>query len=154
MFSWILTTFLTSYFMDPMAQARKHVYRPFFVMFMALLLTRYASLCPRRHFISLDQLRVESRSIPKPSSNSTVDITTISSPHHIELTPADVGINDRLVVMELIKEIASSRPLDIGKAFGQVHTAVAQSSEKHAQFKGMVCEPATLGEGGDRGGWH
>jgi replication factor C subunit 3/5 len=37
------------------------------------------------------------------------------SSHHIELTPADAGFQDRIIVQEVIKEIAQSRPLDAVK---------------------------------------
>ncbi|KAJ4461077.1 putative Replication factor C subunit 3 [Paratrimastix pyriformis] len=83
---------------------------------------------------SVDKLKVENRAIPKPGSSGTVDITTISSPHHIELTPSDVGTQDRLVVMELIKEIASSRPLEITRAMG----GGPQEGEGRGRFKVVV----------------
>ncbi len=36
----------------------------------------------------------------------------MSSAYHIELNPSDAGYHDRLVVQEVIKEIAQSPPLD------------------------------------------
>lgn len=36
----------------------------------------------------------------------------MSSAYHIELNPSDAGFHDRLVVQEVIKEIAQSPPLD------------------------------------------
>lgn len=36
----------------------------------------------------------------------------MSSNYHVELTPSDSGFQDRLVVQEVIKEIASSSPLE------------------------------------------
>jgi hypothetical protein len=42
-----------------------------------------------------------------------VELTTISSNYHVELTPSDAGLKDRYVVQELIKEMAKSRPLDV-----------------------------------------
>ena len=36
-----------------------------------------------------------------------MELTTIASNYHIEMTPSDAGIKDRFVVQEVIKEIAS-----------------------------------------------
>lgn len=33
-----------------------------------------------------------------PSSSVTVDYTTVSSSHHIEMNPSDVGVYDRVIV--------------------------------------------------------
>ena len=40
----------------------------------------------------------------------------MASNHHVELTPADSGFQDRYVVQEVIKEMARNRPLDGGGA--------------------------------------
>lgn len=42
-----------------------------------------------------------------------VELTTISSNYHVELSPSDAGFQDRYVVQEIIKEMAKSRPLDV-----------------------------------------
>lgn len=36
----------------------------------------------------------------------------LTSTHHVELNPSDAGIYDRIVVQEIIKEIAANQPLD------------------------------------------
>lgn len=41
-----------------------------------------------------------------------VELTTISSTHHVELNPSDAGFQDRYVVQEIIKEMAKNRPID------------------------------------------
>jgi replication factor C subunit 3/5 len=35
-----------------------------------------------------------------------------SSNYHVELTPSDVGIYDRVVVQEIIKELAQTQQID------------------------------------------
>jgi len=52
---------------------------------------------------------VETRTF-KFNSNA-VELTLLSSAHHIELNPSDAGIRDRDVVQELIKEIAQTAPV-------------------------------------------
>jgi len=41
-----------------------------------------------------------------------VELTTLSSTHHVELNPSDAGFQDRYVVQEIIKEMAKNRPID------------------------------------------
>lgn len=62
----------------------------------------------------VNKLRMEHKTFQPQgaSSSSKIELTTIASNYHIELTPADAGIRDRLVVQEVIKEIASYRLVD------------------------------------------
>jgi len=46
------------------------------------------------------------------SSSKGVEITVVASNYHVELTPADAGMKDRIVIQELLKEIASTKPVD------------------------------------------
>jgi replication factor C subunit 3/5 len=43
----------------------------------------------------------------KTSTNKPIDIITVGSSFHIECNPSDVGNDDRFVIQEVIKEIAS-----------------------------------------------
>lgn len=38
---------------------------------------------------------------------------TISSNYHIEVNPSDVGIHDRIVIMDLVKTTAQTHQIDI-----------------------------------------
>lgn len=60
-----------------------------------------------------EKRRVTHRTFKVKSPRVDVEVTTMSSPYHIEVNPSDAGNNDRLVVQELIKDIASSAPLDV-----------------------------------------
>jgi len=42
-----------------------------------------------------------------------LEVTTISSPFHIEINPSESGIHDKVIVQEIVKEIAQSQPLDV-----------------------------------------
>jgi replication factor C subunit 3/5 len=46
------------------------------------------------------------------TSNKKLDIHVISSNYHIEITPSDLGSYDRVVIQDLIKELAQTRQLD------------------------------------------
>ena len=63
----------------------------------------------------VEKLKVESKpwKIERPEKTMEVELTTVSSNYHVELTPGDVGNNDRFVVQMIIKDMAKSRPLDV-----------------------------------------
>ncbi|KAK3446445.1 hypothetical protein EUGRSUZ_A02136 [Eucalyptus grandis] len=44
--------------------------------------------------------------------NIDIELTTLSSTHHVEMNPSDAGFQDRYVVQEIIKEMAKNRPID------------------------------------------
>lgn len=45
-------------------------------------------------------------------SKKKLEITTISSNYHIEVNPSDVGIHDRVVIMDLVKTTAQTHQID------------------------------------------
>jgi len=62
----------------------------------------------------IDKRQVQHKSLKVGDPPKEVELATITSAHHIELCPADVGYNDRLVIQEMVKEIASSKPIELG----------------------------------------
>uniref|UniRef100_K3X2H1 AAA+ ATPase domain-containing protein n=1 Tax=Globisporangium ultimum (strain ATCC 200006 / CBS 805.95 / DAOM BR144) TaxID=431595 RepID=K3X2H1_GLOUD len=52
------------------------------------------------------KVRLEHKSFKVAGKSTKVDITTVASNYHIEMNPSDVGNSDRLVVQEVLKEIA------------------------------------------------
>lgn len=46
------------------------------------------------------------------ASNKKMDIMTVSSNYHLEINPSDAGIYDRIVVVELIKQLAQTKNLN------------------------------------------
>ena len=71
--------------------------------------SRVMALLREMHGASVERVKVEHRSFKFNSSN--VELTLLSSAHHIELNPSDAGIRDKDVVQVLIKEIAQSAPV-------------------------------------------
>lgn len=46
------------------------------------------------------------------SRSIDIELTTLQSANHIEISPSDAGFQDRYVVQEIIKEMAKNRPID------------------------------------------
>merc|ERR1712185_658779 len=61
--------------------------------------TRIMALLRELHGPSVERLRVEQRTF-KFGTTQPVELTAVSSAHHIELNPSDAGIRDREVVQE------------------------------------------------------
>lgn len=79
--------------------------------------TRIMSLLRALYGPGTDRLRLDKRTFTTPTKKS-VEINLICSNYHIELSPGDAGLNDRYVVQEVIKEMASSRNISSGKQKG------------------------------------
>lgn len=62
-----------------------------------------------------DKVKVETRpwKIQLPTRVLEVELTLVSSNHHVEMNPSDVGNNDRYVVQEILKDMAKSRPINM-----------------------------------------
>lgn len=73
--------------------------------------TRIMCLLKELYGSGVERLRMEHMNFTTPS-NKKLEIMTISSNYHIEVDPSDVGIYDRIVVMDLIKQIAQTSQLD------------------------------------------
>lgn len=72
--------------------------------------TRVMALLHRIYGQSVFNIKLEHKSMAVTESK-TIDFTTLSSPYHIDMNPSDAGNYDRVVVMELIREIAQTAPM-------------------------------------------
>jgi len=84
---------------------------------------------------SVEKLKAEKRQVQKANSSQNVEIMIVSSLHHLELNPSSVGHQDRHVVQEVLKEIASNQPLDASaeRSFKVVVLNEADRMTKEAQ---------------------
>ncbi|KAL3229001.1 Replication factor C subunit 5 [Nakaseomyces bracarensis] len=57
------------------------------------------------------RLKIDVRRFVTPS-NRKLELNVISSPYHLEITPSDMGNNDRIVIQELLKEVAQMEQVD------------------------------------------
>ena len=59
----------------------------------------------------VEKLRIERQQFETPSKK-TIEMTTLASNYHIEVNASDAGIYDRVVIQEMIKNIAQTNQLD------------------------------------------
>lgn len=68
-------------------------------------------------------------------SRRKLDVNVVQSNYHIELTPSDVGMYDRSVIQDIIKEIAQTQQVDLNakKRFKVVVINEADQLSRDAQ---------------------
>lgn len=74
--------------------------------------TRVSALLREIYGPGVEKVKLDHRAI-KTASGKALEVSTVSSNYHVECNPSDVGNNDRFVVQDVIKEMASS---------GSIHT--------------------------------
>ncbi|EIW70004.1 hypothetical protein TREMEDRAFT_30209 [Tremella mesenterica DSM 1558] len=60
----------------------------------------------------VEKLRIDQRVFVTPSGRK-LDVNVVQSNYHIELTPSDVGMYDRVVIQDILKEIAQTQQVDL-----------------------------------------
>ncbi|KAJ3158573.1 Subunit of heteropentameric Replication factor C (RF-C) [Geranomyces michiganensis] len=73
--------------------------------------TRIVALLREIYGPGVEKLRIDVRQFSTPS-NTKKEISVVTSNYHMEMTPGDVGVHDRLIVTDLIKEIAQTHQVD------------------------------------------
>lgn len=74
--------------------------------------TRIACLLRELYGPGTYKLKIDQRVFVTPS-NRKIDVNIVSSNYHIELTPSDAGNYDRLVIQDILKEIAQTQNVDL-----------------------------------------
>jgi len=93
--------------------------------------TRIMAVLREMYGSGVEKLKVEHRSMKIKSKN--VELVTIASNYHIEMNPSDAGFYDRVIVQEVIKEIAQSHPIDTHRTFKVVVLNEVDKLSKDAQ---------------------
>ncbi|CAK1354190.1 Replication factor C subunit 5 [Cercospora beticola] len=60
----------------------------------------------------VEKIKIDSR-VFQTTSNRKLEFNIVSSNYHLEITPADVGNYDRVVVQDLLKEVAQTQQVDL-----------------------------------------
>ncbi|CAG7851972.1 Replication factor C subunit 5 Short=Replication factor C5; AltName: Full=Probable activator 1 subunit 5 [Serendipita indica DSM 11827] len=75
--------------------------------------TRIAGTLRELFGAGTEKLKIDQRVFMTPSRRK-LDLNIVQSNYHIEITPSDVGIYDRVVIQEILKEIAQTQQVDLG----------------------------------------
>ena len=59
----------------------------------------------------VEKIKIDSR-IFQTSSNRRLEFNIVASVYHLEITPSDVGNYDRVVIQDLLKEVAQTQQVD------------------------------------------
>ncbi|KAJ3410767.1 Subunit of heteropentameric Replication factor C (RF-C) [Chytridiales sp. JEL 0842] len=96
--------------------------------------TRINSILREIYGPGVEKLKIDCRTFTTPS-NRKVEVNIVSSNYHLELTPSDLGGLDRLIIQELIKEVAQTQQVDASakKQFKVVVLNEADALSKDAQ---------------------
>lgn len=73
--------------------------------------TRCMSLLESIFGSGVYRMKIDVRQFVTPSRRK-LDLNVVSSAYHLEITPSDMGINDRIVIQELLKEVAQMEQVD------------------------------------------
>ncbi|XP_019186882.1 PREDICTED: replication factor C subunit 3-like [Ipomoea nil] len=84
-----------------------------------------------------DKVKAENKVWKIDAGTRTIDVelTTLSSTHHVELSPGDAGFQDRYVVQEVIKEMAKNRSIDT-KGKKSFKGIPSQTTKQYLQWTG------------------
>ncbi|KAI9137880.1 P-loop containing nucleoside triphosphate hydrolase protein [Paraphysoderma sedebokerense] len=74
--------------------------------------TRIMAILKELYGSGVEKLKIDQRQFSTPSGKK-LEISTVSSNYHIEINPSDLGNQDRLVVQEIIKEVAQTQQVDV-----------------------------------------
>ncbi|KZT39121.1 P-loop containing nucleoside triphosphate hydrolase protein [Sistotremastrum suecicum HHB10207 ss-3] len=82
----------------------------------------------------VEKIKIDQRVFMTPSKRK-LDVNIVQSNFHIEITPSDVGMYDRVVIQEILKEIAQTQQVDLNakQRFKVVVISEADSLSRDAQ---------------------
>lgn len=61
----------------------------------------------------VEKIKIDAR-VFQTSSNRKLEFNIVASVYHLEITPSDVGNYDRVVIQDLLKEVAQTQQVDAG----------------------------------------
>jgi len=99
--------------------------------------TRVTALLRQLYGPGAERLKLDKRTFTTPTKKQ-VEINLITSNYHIELAPGDAGMNDRFVVQDIIKEMASNKNVSSAAATNAGGGDAKKSSNNKATFKTVV----------------
>lgn len=85
---------------------------------------------------SIDNMKVDVKNFVTPT-NRKLEFNVISSPCHLEITPSDMGNNDKIVIQDLLKEVGQVEALDFTGLFKKKDDANSSDSPQR-KFKVVI----------------
>ncbi|EER25394.1 Activator 1 38 kDa subunit, putative [Coccidioides posadasii C735 delta SOWgp] len=74
--------------------------------------TRIVATLKELYGPGVEKIKIDAR-VFQTSSNRKLEFNIVASIYHLEITPSDVGTYDRVVIQELLKEIAQTQQVDL-----------------------------------------
>ncbi|RHZ64471.1 replication factor C subunit 5 [Aspergillus thermomutatus] len=74
--------------------------------------TRVIATLKELYGSGVEKIKIDAR-VFQTTSNRKLEFNIVSSVYHLEITPSDVGNYDRVVVQELLKEVAQTQQVDL-----------------------------------------
>ncbi|KAL1635649.1 Replication factor C (RF-C) subunit [Neofusicoccum ribis] len=74
--------------------------------------TRIVATLKELYGPGVEKIKIDSR-VFQTSSNRKLEFNIVASNYHLEITPSDVGTYDRVVVQDLLKEVAQTQQVDL-----------------------------------------
>ncbi|KAF1991522.1 P-loop containing nucleoside triphosphate hydrolase protein [Aulographum hederae CBS 113979] len=75
--------------------------------------TRIVATLKELYGPGVEKIKIDSR-VFQTTSNRKLEFNIVASVYHLEITPSDVGNYDRVVVQDLLKEVAQTQQVDLG----------------------------------------
>ncbi len=73
--------------------------------------TRIVATLKELYGPGVEKIKINAR-VFQTSSNRKLEFNIVASVYHLEITPSDVGVHDRVVVQDLLKEVAQTQQVD------------------------------------------
>ena len=73
--------------------------------------TRIVATLKELYGPGVEKIKIDSR-VFQTTTNRKLEFNIVASVYHLEITPSDVGNYDRVVVQDLLKEVAQTQQVD------------------------------------------
>ncbi|QPG75029.1 hypothetical protein FOA43_002369 [Brettanomyces nanus] len=103
--------------------------------------TRVMVLLRELYGSGAEKLKVDVKTFQTPSGRK-LEFNVISSPYHLEITPSDMGNNDRIVIQDLLKDVGQTESIDFAGLLHNDDKKIVSNNKK--KFKVVVINEAEL----------
>lgn len=105
--------------------------------------TRVLSTLKELYGSGAERLKVDVRTFTTPS-NRKLEFNLVSSPYHLEITPSDMGNNDRVVIQDLLKEVGQVESIDFTSILNTSSSDGSDAKRRNNKFKTVIINEAEM----------